>query len=60
MSAGTFSQGKIYLAVKKSEDQVIDPRNLKMQLEIWREKDLEEYFREILNPHSSLNTVRLP
>ena len=47
MLFGTNSNGKIYLGVKKPQDQVIDARYLKMQLEINREQDLLEYFKEM-------------
>ena len=47
MAQGTISNGKVYLAVKKPADQVIDSRYLKMQLEISREENLLEYFKEM-------------
>lgn len=37
---------KQYVAKRKSTDQVMDLRFLKMQLDISRENDLMEYFKE--------------
>ena len=41
---------KNYVAVAKPRDQVIDRRYIDMQLEIQRETDLIEYFKEPAKP----------
>lgn len=47
MSAGTVSNGKIYLGVKRPQKREENLHYLKMQLEINREQDLQEYFKEM-------------
>lgn len=47
MQAGTTSNGKVYLAVKRAQKREDNLHYLKMQLEINREQDLQEYFKEM-------------